>query len=171
MFTDQPTGSATLATAGDPTRVYATLNGLPTPYGAWMGDLDGDGFAEPVLGFRDEDGALPSTGAVWVFGDPTSSVPTATISGVLENQRIGDADTVAVGDVNHDGTDDLLIGSHTVSTVYVFFGPVTGTQTLADADATLAGSHAFDGTGASLEDDRGRERRWVRRSRDRRPEC
>lgn len=82
---------------------------------AKIGDLDGDGYPELLIGAPGEDdGTGNSTGAVHLYrGHPTGLLTpavwtsTGTEDGELYGARVANA-----GDVNGDGTDDLLIASH-----------------------------------------------------------
>src|SRR6185436_3653918 len=68
--------------------------------------------------------------------------------------------TVASGDFNGDGTDDLLTAtpwwsdyttfSYSVGGIWLVNGPTTGSMTVASADATLHGSTSYEYLGLSM---------------------
>lgn len=75
-----------------------------------VGDLDGDGRSDLCVGGL---GAAESNGAVWIFAGPVVGARSATeADGTFEGdddaEFIGGA--LALGDVNNDSVDDLIIG-------------------------------------------------------------
>ncbi|MDP2313574.1 MAG: MopE-related protein [Pseudomonadota bacterium] len=121
------------------------------------GDIDGDGARDLVIpSYLGADG-----GAVRVFATPLTGAldqddATAFIAG-SDSERLGYA-VVSPGDVDGDGTDDLLIGAYghdtggmsSVGAAYLFLGPLDGLLTTAEADATLLGQSQSDNTGQSV---------------------
>jgi len=81
-----------------------------------------------------------------------------------EAKRTGEADADAAGgkvagagDVDGDGYDDVLVGAHGDDTggtlagaVYLVLGPMSGTASLATADAKFVGEEASDAAGDAL---------------------
>lgn len=74
---------------------------------AASGDLNGDGYADIVIGAPNHNNFR---GRVYIYfgGKDISSVPDMIFSGETAETRLGQR--IALGDVNNDGYDDLLIG-------------------------------------------------------------
>jgi hypothetical protein len=106
------------------------LQGIP--------DQDGDGYDELVVWQR----RYPS-GRDYMFAGPLSGTldseldSVATFTGDASAGGLGTSPTS--GDVNGDGTPDIVMGAPDAGAAFVFYGPVTsGDLTTADADASLA---------------------------------
>jgi len=106
---DPPSGAADLILTGanEGARFGATI--------AKIGDLNGDGYPELLIGAPgEEDSSGNSTGAVHLFrGHPTGLQTTSawTRTGSTDGELYG-ARVANAGDVNGDGVDDLLITAH-----------------------------------------------------------
>lgn len=140
------TGDASLETAH--AKLIGEAEGDAAGSVSSAGDQDGDGLADLLVGAYRHDAVEPYVGAAYV------------VSGEVEGRfSLGDADAVLIGeddgdaagsgvanahDLNEDGHDDLLIAAYhrgpertAVGGAYVLLGPVSGTRSLADADAIL----------------------------------
>jgi hypothetical protein len=75
------------------------------------GDVDADGYADPLITTGDRDGPAPDVGAAYLFrgGPSLSSIPQATITGAASADWLGRSCS-ASGDVNGDGYADVLAG-------------------------------------------------------------
>ncbi|MCB9762241.1 MAG: FG-GAP repeat protein [Alphaproteobacteria bacterium] len=126
------------------------------------GDADGDGVAGDVLiGAFKVDGSATDSGAAYLYSavDLRQGIasPRTTIVGENAHDLAGFA-VAGLGDVNGDGTDDLLISAHASSmaaegagAVYLILGPVTGAQLdLANAPVKLLGQDRSMNVGSHL---------------------
>lgn len=126
-----------------------------------LGDTNGDGRAELVVGAPNHAGA----GRAYVFlgGAGFARTQAAQADHVLDGEAgsLGEfASSVALVDVNGDGLDDFVasapgfdsFGSN-LGRVYVFGAPLTESRSATDADGTLTGSVAGDQLGHGLAQD------------------
>src|SRR5437763_8735700 len=115
---------------------------------ASAGDVNGDGFDDLLIGARSNDDNGIQSGRVYLFYGPLSgSLSAATADAMIEGaafDEIGRA-VAALGDVNGDGFDDIVVGSDIAGggsrgQIFIFNGPHSGTRTVSSADATITGS-------------------------------
>ncbi|MFT5584846.1 MAG: hypothetical protein ACI9VR_002433 [Cognaticolwellia sp.] len=91
-----------------------------------VGDSDGDGSADLVMGADYDDTSVSNGGAAYLFYGPftagTASLSSADaeISGGNSNARAGSS--MAFGDVDNDGYDDLLLGASRQTVTYSYGG-------------------------------------------------
>ncbi len=117
-------GSVTIYKGGSGGKVIATLAGeAPLDkfgFAIAAGDFSGNGKRELVVGapFNSPSPALYQKGAVYVYPIPFSDTTRITLPATAANGGLGS--TIAAGDVNGDGIDDLLIGA--AGKVLVYYG-------------------------------------------------
>lgn len=134
---------------------------------AGIGDIDSDGLADFAIGAPYGDGEDTNSGLVYIFTGASlgvekridASTADYIIVGDTREEKIG-ATLSAAGDVDGDGTPDLLVGAEFSSrqasdqgAVYVFLGSVMGTEqelALSDAEVVFQGEGAGARAGSSL---------------------
>jgi len=106
------------------------------------GDVDGDGLDDVVCTAR-ADASGGGAGAGWVYTDPNGSLLASDAYGQLVSGTGGETlgNGAALGDLDDDGSADVILGTTGTDTVYVWYGPLA-TATAAP-DATITGSGTF----------------------------
>ena len=97
------------------------------------GDVNGDGYADVIVGARFFGEAQSEKGKAYVYhGSPAglSTVPNWSVEGTQNNQQFASSVRTA-GDVNGDGYDDVVVGSSGTNSAFVFHGSATGLSTSA----------------------------------------
>lgn len=120
-----------------------------------MCDLDNDGDADAVAGATGATGGAADSGVAYIWFSAFSSAETASSANVT---LLGDGATdlfghtvKCAGDIDLDGADDVLVsapyedsGGNSSGSVYLFYGPLSGSVDAADADADFIGDAAQD---------------------------
>lgn len=128
--------------------------------GAAAGDFNGDGVGDLAAGavtWSSNEG----TGRVYLVEGPISgrigvedAAATLDGEGLLHNA----GRSLSAGDINGDGLEDLVVGApgydalgEGQGAVYVLYGPLSGTGSLAAADARIEGAAAGDALGTAVD--------------------
>ncbi len=152
-------------TAGDQSTI--TVNSV-----ASAGDLNGDGYADLIVGASGADPHGSASGASYVVfgkaGGFAANIDLSTLNGTtgfkLSGAAAGDYSGVSVasaGDVNGDGFADLIVGAthagphgYQSGASYVVFGAAGGFAANLDL-STLDGTNGFEISGVAARDDSG----------------
>jgi len=137
---------------------YEGLEGFH-PVGA--GDLNGDGYADILVGWSAAGGDDAYKGAAYVVQGPVSGTrQLRDVQDLWRGERgydFGGASAAGVGDVDRDGYDDLLVGAYgedsagtSAGAAYLLLGPATGDHSLGEAAARLTGEQAGDMAGSAV---------------------
>jgi hypothetical protein len=139
------------------------LPGIYAGHGSDLGDVNGDGIADSVIGAYNDSRNGSSAGTVFITFGPLEVAEVeiedeadALLLGELPGNLTGRA-MRAGSDVNGDGVGDILApapysnaGAPAGGAVYVVYGPPVGVLDLADADGRLLGEGTADTAGATL---------------------
>ena len=122
---------------------------------AAAGDLDGDGLDDLLVGAPGRPSAgFVGGGTVYLVHGPVSVGGSLTdgavqLRGAVDGGRFGSA-VAPAGDVDGDGSTDLIIGAPGADTAYVFHGPHAGVRSAMSADRVLVSDAGSEGGAAVL---------------------
>jgi hypothetical protein len=123
-------------------------------YAGWadaLGDVNGDGLADVIVGSDNSSGGRTAGAAYVVFGPASGDVDLGSADIIIRGDTTGQeaGSGVAAGDVDGDGAADVLVGGtgdgSGAGAAWLFFSPAAGTYSVADADAVF---HGETGSGA-----------------------
>jgi len=153
-------GTASLSTADAKIIGASAYDGVGRGMAA-VYDQDGDGYDEILIGAPGEDSGADMAGAAYLIPGPLSGTyDLSSAPAMLRGEDIQDQSggTLAAGDVDGDGIDDLLVGAENRDspylnggTAYTVLGPVSGVVGLNTADGRHYGDDYVQLTGAGLD--------------------
>jgi hypothetical protein len=108
---------------------------------AGAGDINGDGYADVVVGADD------ARRAYLFFGGASGLLPTATVLSWPEGTYYFGWSVAGAGDVDGDGYADLAVGAHIANVVYLYQGRASG---VADVPITVNGPRGSQYFGYSI---------------------
>jgi hypothetical protein len=121
-----------------------------------VGDLNGDGYADVVVGARGSDADQYEAGRAYVFwgGATPNATPDVILSGGVSMGALGTSVSGA-GDVNGDNAPDVIVGAREIASTspplpgsaYVYFGGATMDGI---PDASFHGEAPADGFGVAV---------------------
>ncbi len=132
------------------------------------GDINGDGYADVIIGARTDVGGTDVGGTYIIFGrdNPPSAIDLYSVSAdmTIYGDDTGDHSgcSVSSGEINGDGYDDVIIGAYGADPAggnyagetYIIFGsaapPATVELNSVSADMTIYGDDAGDWSGSSV---------------------
>jgi hypothetical protein len=127
-----------------------TAPGLGESFGrsvASAGDVNGDGYADLVVG---ADYASSYTGSAYVYlggADGLAVTPAATLTGPAGASGFFGFSVASAGDVNGDGYADVIVGTLEAGTAYVYLGSASGLATTPSSTLIVAGGTSVAGIG------------------------
>jgi hypothetical protein len=122
---------------------------------ACAGDVNGDGYADIIVGAPNNDTGFANAGAAYIFygGSAMNSAADVIITGAAANDMLGYS-VAPAGDVNGDGYADVIVGAPfndyagtNAGRAYLFYG---ASSMINDVDVTLTGATANDNFGLSV---------------------
>ena len=146
-------GASTGLDAGTETRLVASDAHSQDSFGdqvAPAGDVDGDGYADVLVGAFSAKRPVAFTGAAYVYlGSATGTDPDAEVALGASDGSSGDAYGLSVssaGDLDGDGRTDLVVGAYGAEdrgAAYVYLGATTGVDL--DSEVRLEPDDLTDG--------------------------
>ncbi len=124
-----------------------------------IGDQDGDGLPDLLVGAPNHDAGEPTGGVYLVPGAQGGTHELSEAILLMGNESLESAGwAVSAGDVDNDGVDDLWVGapgeteaSADAGMAYLLYGPITQGGGLSLADGILVGSHRADRLGHAVD--------------------
>ncbi len=155
-------GNLTLSSGADAAYTGAATGDTAGAAVAGLGDADGDGYGDLLIGAPENDDGGSASGSAYVVRGRTTPSTTSLASADLELAGVDASDHAGAavagpGDVDADGYDDVLVGAYYDETAgtgagaaYLLYGAAALGGTLTAADATFLGEDTRDSAGEAL---------------------
>src|SRR3989339_791393 len=145
-------GGASMNNTADVTFTGAAVSDYFGGSVASAGDVNGDGFADVIVGAKGADGGGVNSGQAYIYygGASMNNTADVTFTGAADNDSFGFS-VAPAGDVNGDGYNDVIVGAKDASSTngqaYIYYGGASMNNT---ADVTFTGVAAADDFGIDV---------------------
>src|SRR3989339_774934 len=145
-------GGASMNNTADVTFTGAAVSDYFGGSVASAGDVNGDGFADVIVGAKGADGGGVNRGQAYIYygGASMNNTADVTFTGAADNDSFGFS-VAPAGDVNGDGYNDVIVGAKDASSTngqaYIYYGGASMNNT---ADVTFTGVAAADDFGIDV---------------------
>jgi len=145
-------GGASMNNTADVTFTGAAVSDYFGGSVASAGDVNGDGFADVIVGAKGADGGGVNRGQAYIYygGASMNNTADVTFTGAANSDWLGFS-VAPAGDVNGDGYADVIVGALYASTnngqAYIYYGGASMNNT---ADVTFTGAADNDSFGFSV---------------------
>ena len=157
-------GSSTGVSIGSEVKITASDAAAGDAFGyglSGLGDVDGDGYDDVVIGAYSHDGAASQAGAAYLFYGSAAGIDTSRETLIQASDAAADVNFGLVvsgaGDVNGDGYADLFVGAprddgngNNAGAVYVFHGATTGIDTSSETKLYASDGNLSDQFGLAI---------------------